>query len=120
MYKYIMTVAIVLMGLLQFTSCNDANDWTVDTSVVKQRPPKSFKVELKDIRGDENGGPLWKGTIGLVAGAKSYEVQMSKSPLTPNSNLPVDGEIYTMKVDFDTDEGDLDIDQESSAGFRTG
>ncbi len=109
MYKYIMTVAIVLMGLLQFTSCNDANDWAVDPSLVKQRPPSSFKMDIDDIK-----IPSWKGTIGTVAGAKSYEVQMSQSPLSSNGNLPVEGEIHTMKVDYTGDEGDLVIDREHS------
>ena len=89
-YKYIVTVAVVLMGLLQFTSCNDANDWSVDSSVIKQRPPTDLKVEVKDSATLD-----LTVQIGTVESAESYELQASTSVLTSNGDLPVEGDIYT-------------------------
>lgn len=109
MYKYIMTVAIVLMGLLQFTSCNDANDWTVDKSVLKQRPPTSFKVEYDKIKTLNK-----KITIGTAPGAKSYEIQMSEAALAQNGAVIGDKPIHTAIVNYDAETGDLVLDEESS------
>lgn len=78
------------MGLLQFTSCNDANDWSVDSSVIKQRPPTDLKVEVKDSATLD-----LTVQIGTVESAESYELQASTSVLTSNGDLPVEGDIYT-------------------------
>ena len=100
MYKYIMTVAIVLMGLLQFTSCNDANDWAVDPSVKRQYAPTSLKMEL-DLKEHKP-----KVTFGQPLGnTKKYELQMSLSPLYSNADIAVEGEIFTRiyEKDIETD-----------------
>lgn len=76
-FRYIMSATLVVTGMMQFASCNDANDWTVDPSVTKQRPPTSLKVELADSASlDINV------TIGTLANAVSYELQVSESPLS--------------------------------------
>lgn len=88
-YKYIMTVAVILTGMLQLVSCDDANDWTVDPSVTKQRPPTSLSVEVDSATLDMTI------QIGTIAKAASYELQISESPLSSNDDLPVGGEIYS-------------------------
>ena len=103
MYKYIMTVVIVLMGLLQFTSCDDANDWTVDSSVLKQYPPTSLKVDV-DLKTH-----MVKGSIGAISGVASYEIQMSKSPLSSNASIPVEGEVFTATFEKSEETGDISL-----------
>ncbi len=89
-YHYIIAVAIVLTGMLQLVSCKDSNnDWTVDTSVLKQRPPSSLTVEVDSASLDMTV------QIGTIAKAASYELQISESPLTSNANMEVEGDIYT-------------------------
>ena len=88
-YKYIMTVAVILTGMLQLVSCDDANDWTVDPSVTKQRPPTSLSVEVDSATLDMTI------QIGTIAKAASYELQISESPLSSNDDLPVGGEIHS-------------------------
>ncbi len=126
-YKYIMTVAVVMVGLIQFTSCNDANDWTVDPSLVKQRPPTDLKVELQDSATLD-----LSVQIGTIANAASYELQVSTSQLTSNGDLPVEGEIYTFdgitKDNFDKgkfiikrsidDNGKFTVEQNKTYYFR--
>ena len=91
-FKYIMSATLVVAGMMQFASCNDANDWTVDPSVTKQRPPTSLKVELADSASlDINI------TIGTLANAVSYELQVSESPLSSveaNDALTVTSDIW--------------------------
>lgn len=76
-FKYIMSAALVLTGMMQLASCNDANDWTVDPSVTKQRPPTSLKVELAD-----SASLNINVTIGTLQTAASYDLQVSESPLS--------------------------------------
>ena len=78
------------MGLMEFASCSDKNEWSVDPSVTKQRPPTSLSVEVKDSATLDISVQ-----IGEVASAASYELQVSESPMTPNDAIPVEGEIYT-------------------------
>ena len=90
-FKYIMTVAVVLTGLLQLVSCKDSNnDWTTDPSVTKQRPPTSLSVEVDSATLDLSV------QIGTIANAASYDLQISESPLTSNASLPVEGEVFTI------------------------
>lgn len=91
------------MGLLQFTSCDKDNDWTVDSSVIKQYPPTSLKVDV-DLKTH-----MVKGTIGAISGVASYEIQMSKSPLPSNANIPVEGEIFTAKFEYNDETGDISL-----------
>lgn len=92
-FKYIMSAALVVTGMMQFASCNDANEWTVDPSVTKQRPPTSLKVELADSASlDINV------TIGTLANAVSYELQVSESPLSSveaNDAATVTSDVWT-------------------------
>ena len=91
-FKYIMSATLVVAGMMQFASCNDANDWTVDPSVTKQRPPTSLKVELVDSASLEINV-----TIGTLANAVSYELQVSESPLSSveaNDAVTVTSEIW--------------------------
>lgn len=93
-FKYIMSATLVVTGMMQFASCNDANDWTVDPSVTKQRPPTSLKVELADSASlDINV------TIGTLANAASYELQVSESPLSSveaNDAATVTSDVWTI------------------------
>lgn len=92
-FKYIMSATLVVTGMMQFASCNDANDWTVDPSVTKQRPPTSLKVELADSASlDINV------TIGTLTNAVSYELQVSESPLSSveaNDAATVTSDVWT-------------------------
>ena len=89
-YYFITTVAIILTGMLQLVSCKDSNnDWTTDSSVLKQRPPSSLTVEADSATLDLTV------QIGTIANAAYYELQMSESQLTSNADIPVEGTIYT-------------------------
>ena len=89
-YYFIITAAIMLTGMLQLVSCKDSNnDWTTDTSALKQRPPSSLTVEADSATLDLTV------QIGTIANAAYYELQMSESPLTSNADIPVEGTIYT-------------------------
>ncbi len=89
-YYFITTVAIILTGMLQLVSCKDSNnDWTTDSSVLKQRPPSSLTVEADSATLDLTV------QIGTIAKAAYYELQMSESQLTSNADIPVEGTIYT-------------------------
>jgi len=92
-YNYIIAAAIILTGMLQLVSCKDSNnDWTTDPSVIQQRPPTSLTVELADSASlDINV------TIGTLATATSYELQVSESPLSSveaNDAATVTSEIW--------------------------
>ena len=129
-FKYIMSAALVLTGMMQLASCNDANDWTVDPSVTKQRPPTSLKVELAD-----SASLNINVTIGTLQTAASYDLQVSESPLSSveaNDASTVKSAVWTFEgitvKDFEEgkyvikrskeDNGQFTVEQDKTYYFR--